>query len=730
MSNTKLSVFHPILTYGEATPSNTCNFNHKQYTTSGFEIAYTQDKNVKDLYDKLGIMIYEDDPEYPLITNYIFPRADMFFGSRTAWNVNKANTFKASWNAGTTYTEECTHYRWDCRDSSPGCCDHHVRQGFNWRHEYGYHNGEFDKLTVSLFAFHDLNTAQKYIKRAIPITSMQYHGTTKYYTWDLNSIALLKNSVPNIYTDTNYDEYKTNFDAAINNCNEASDTYNTYYTNMYPGNPPVYKKKISDIRTENGLFKPSSPASAPSSSLSQLYSTKKGAMIPETADECYLNPNSKPWFDPAIYGDTPEQLKTAAENCKNLTTIIKKEAMDCCVNPNSVVSNQFVKCPDLYTPKQMYGCNAGTSVPQGGKTTITLGTDEQSETASKYAEIEGFTTIGEDIQTTNSIVNVQLGIINNTLKKIHSPEVQKSQANLSKSILSAQSNADIKTNLIGTKNSLNQILSYNDENKQASVVRKDIYTNNKTALQSINDCSNADSIVGVDESGDNYLTNNGSGCKNYNIAYNTALKSCNNAYTAATNVGDTEGQGKISQLKSNVSIGIIGQTMGNAKNTLQSLNNTCDSWNTLENIYAEDEARAAALPCVPTRPISNKFDNEISGIVDKWATESANYIKLLKQRLETIYDYVQHYPQELDIDVTYVPNGTPNTPFISLKQLDNDSTKPSNYNMNMYLPAGSKGESGAIGAFGPVGKMGSIGPDGSIGSKGIAELPNQYLPEN
>jgi hypothetical protein len=236
--------------------------------------------------------------------------------------------------------------------------------------------------------------------------------------------------------------------------------------------------------------------------------------------------------------------------------------------------------------------------------------------------------------------------------------------------------------------------------------------------------------VGVDESGDNYLTNNGSGCKNYNIAYNTALKSCNNAYTAATNVGDTEGQGKISQLKSNVSIGIIGQTMGNAKNTLQSLNNTCDSWNTLENIYAEDEARAAALPCVPTRPISNKFDNEISGIVDKWATESANYIKLLKQRLETIYDYVQHYPQELDIDVTYVPNGTPNTPFISLKQLDNDSTKPSNYNMNMYLPAGSKGESGAIGAFGPVGKMGSIGPDGSIGSKGIAELPNQYLPEN
>ena len=766
MSSSKLTAFQPIVAYGTNTGTNACS-------TTIFPDAYNFCKSnniLSDSYDKYGIMVLSSDPNYPFATSSIVAPSisNYIMGSGFSNAIpsdassSQLATFMSNWNNNTVPGKtHCAHYSWH------GGCDHHIRPYSSFQATKGGHdidhkgygqNYSMPNSIVSsststtklpgVFMFNNLETAKQMIAKNIAIASYQSPGTggKMYYTWDLMSILVEKNSVLNPFNNNKptYNEYKTKFDTAINNCNEATNAYNQHKSNLYGTNGAKYYNAIEAIREKNGLYIPSAPAPAPA-----LYQAE-GTIVPYSKKQCFLNPNQQPWFDPAMYGKTTDQLNTAAENCANITTLINNEGVNCCVNPNSLVTDKFDSCPDKSTPKSILGCNTGTNlqtIQTDGIAPIIMGTPSESYTAARYTEVEGFVTIGEDIQSLKSISQTQLNDVNATLLKIETPAVQTSHASISTMNKEAESGIDIKENLLNTANTLKKTVSYDDINQTASVVRNDLYTNYNEATKSINDCSTATSIVGVDASGQNYLVNGGTGCTDYQNAYTNATQTCGTAYNLAKQFNDADGAQKLSQIKSNVTNGIIGRTMEDANSTLESLNETCHSWATLYDQYLEDEKRAAALPCQPSRPITNNFDGDISDIVSRWNTESTNYIKLLKQRLDNIYEYVQQYPPKFEIITSHVPNGTPNTPFISLQEpagnisitgspigtpntsVGNNTNTSINYTMKMYLPAGPKGLTGPMGISGVTGLTGPTGHVGTIGAPGIAELPIQYIPE-
>ena len=346
MSNTKLSVFYPIQYYGTAKTG--CG-------GADFEDTYNDFKSLnvlKDTFDNIGVMISSDYAEYPLEAEFTAPNMSKYLKDlatymgiysgeaisqfvQTELTGKQQDTFATQWNKDDVISMV----------SGIGmvAVDGPARTSFGMK----------ITSTSNIFAFHDLDTARKCIKVNIPIASLQYNGTTKYYTWDLSNVLLQSNTVQNIFKNDNYAEYKKNFDIAINNCNEASDTFNAIRSNLHPGNHTVYTAKINDLR-ENGLVKPTN-ISPPPQTIASLYSSKKGAVVPTNKSYCFLNPNTTPWFDPAIYG-APDQLGEVAKNCAKLTTIMKQEAKDCCVNPNAMVTDTFAKCPDKYTLTPMYGC--------------------------------------------------------------------------------------------------------------------------------------------------------------------------------------------------------------------------------------------------------------------------------------------------------------------------------------------------------------------------------------
>jgi hypothetical protein len=783
MSSSKLTAFQPIVAYGTNTGTNACSS-----TTTNFPDAYNFCKSnniLSDSYDKYGTMVLSSDPNYPFASSSIVAPSITYYLTRTTSTFltstfststfdpieskqtsvtssdassSQLSSFMSNWNNNTVPSKSyCAHKSWH------GGCDHHIRpyssfqatksghdiQDKGYGVNYSMPNSVVSSSTTKLpgvFMFNNLETAKQMIAKNIAIASYQSPGAVDkmYYTWDLMNIIVEKKSVLNPFNNNTptYNEYKMKFDTAINNCNEATNAYNQHKPNLYGTNGAKYYNAIEAIREKNGLY-------IPSPSASTLYQAE-GTIVPYSKKQCFLNPNQQPWFDPAMYGKTTDQLNTAAENCANITTLINNEGVNCCVNPNSLVTDKFDSCPDQSTPKSILGCNTGTNlqtIQTDGITPIIMGTPSQSYTAARYTEVEGFVTIGEDIQSLKSISQTQLNDVNATLLKIETPAVQASHASISTMNKEAESGIDIKENLLNTANTLKKTMSYDDINQTASVVRNDLYTNYNEATESINDCSTATSIVGVDASGQNYLVNGGTGCTDYQNAYTDATQTCSTAYSLAKQFNDANGAQKLSQITSNVANGIIGRTMEDANSTLESLNETCHSWATLYDQYLADEKRAAALPCQPSRPITNNFDSDISAIVSRWNTESTNYIKLLKQRLDNIYEYVQQYPPKFEIISSHVPNGTPNTPFISLQEpvgnnsitgspigtpntsVGNDSTTSMNYTMKMYLPAGPKGLTGSVGISGVAGLTGPTGHAGTIGAPGIAELPIQYTPE-
>ena len=144
--------------------------------------------------------------------------------------------------------------------------------------------------------------------------------------------------------------------------------------------------------------------------------------------------------------------------------------------------------------------------------------------------------------------------------------------------------------------------------------------------------------------------------------------------------------------------------------------------------WIQEEERAAAQPCQPSRPTTNSFNKEAEETVNNWNTHAGAYLEELLLKLNKIYAYVQQYPNQIDISYSVVPHGTPNTPFSMMKAKDYGITGPAGYTMEMYIPRGPQGENGMPGIKGPDGATGATGPQGPAGPKGISEIPIQYIP--
>ena len=727
--------FSPVVATGTST---SCD------PTASFLDAYNN-IDLLPSFNALGVMINYADLN--LSQTLYVPNQSIVNQTFTLSN-NYANIFLAASrsfaNVSTMWNEWNTDYSaWVCTGTSfwSGDCDAHTY--------YSARAVLQSNITPSaqIFMFKTIPLAEQWTATNYPITSYTavaspnnpsnatiaglIPGNTYYYTYDVSNLVVIAGAFANTYANSSpgatYTEYKTNFDDAINNCNRAMQTYNTYSASnlLNSSNASTYVNAINAIRANNGLYIPgTSPGPAP-----VLYAVGE---TPTNPPACYITPSQVPWFNPKIYGTNAQQLKMAAQNCNNLTTIMQNEAVNCCVNDNSQTTTAFGSCPDIKpTISSIYGCNNGAQVPTDGMSPITTGSPQQSFTASNYAAMEGFATIGEDIGALHAASNAQGQIVESTLNAIASPSVQSAYKSISNLNNAASSGAYIKTNLNLTADNLYGYTKYTDANSTAGNVRRDVNTSYNSAVQSINNCSEPTSIIGVDASGNNYLANGGTGCAKYQSAYENALSSCQNGLALATQFNDTNGQQEIAQLKSNISIGTIGRTMADAQSVINTVNTSCGNWVNMYDEWSADEARAAAVPCQPSRPISNNFDNEINSIVNRWNTEATNYIQALKLRLDTIYAYVQQYPNKFNINVINVPNGTPNTPFVNLQQPTTTvSTAPINYTMNMYLPAGPIGLAGPRGSIGAIGATGPAGKPGSTGAPGIAEVPIQYTSAN
>ena len=725
--------FSPVVATGTST---SCD------PTVSFLDAYNN-TDLSQSFNAMGVMINYADLNLTSLATLLVPNQDMV-NQTIAWTNSGGNQWMMSpplfGNVSDMWYEWNTNYTvWICTDTSwwSGDCDASMY----------FISRAFLQLpytpSAQIFMFNTLPLAQQWTATNYPITSYTavaspYNpsnatsaglipGNTYYYTYDVSNLVVIAGGFSNAYVNSSpgatYTEYKTNFDDAINNCNQAMQTYNTYSASnlLNSSNASTYLNAINAIRANNGLYIPgTSPGPAP-----VLYAVGE---TPTNPPACYITPVQAPWFNPNIYGTNAQQLNMAAQNCNNLTTIMQNEAVNCCANDNAQTTTAFGSCPDIKpTISSIYGCNSGAQVPTDGMSPIITGSPQQSFTAANYAVMEGFSTIGEDIAALHAASNAQGQIAESTLNTIASPSVQSAYKSISNLNNIASSGAYIKTNLNLTADNLYGYAKYTDANSTVANVRRDVNTSYNSAVQSINDCSIPTSIIGVDASGNNYLANGGTGCAQYQSAYENALSSCQNGLALATQFNDTNGQQELTQLKSNISIGTIGRTMADAQSVISAVNTVCGNWVNMYDEWSADEVRAAAVPCQQSRPISNNFDNEISSIVNRWNTEATNYIQALKLRLDTIYAYVQQYPNKFNINVINVPNGTPNAPFVNLQQPANTvSTAPVNYTMNMYLPAGPIGLSGPRGSIGAIGATGPAGKPGSTGAPGIAEVPIQY----
>jgi hypothetical protein len=596
--------------------------------------------------------------------------------------------------------------------------------------------GSSIKTSSGIFLFKTLANAVKYIKKDKPIMKTT-NGS--YFTYKIDDVLLPSEVIPNIFepnatinattnsgSTTLSQSYQGMFNDAIDACNTTATQLATYGSNFNSTtNLNTYKSRLASIRNDYNL----------EDANNNLYMS--GTQPQETY--CYFTPQTTPWFNPTDYNSG--LMTEAKDKCNQLSTVIKQEAVDCCINPWTMTESGFKNCNITNTdPNNAYqGCNSGTIVNTDAAVSIITGTANQSFNVSS-SDYEGFTnqkegmTVQQETDSMNSICKANHTIVENTLNKISSPAGASAFANITSTLYpNASDYSDVKSTVTqkGSNYLAYSTYTWPTDINSALTTRSRITTKYDACTTGINDCSTPSSLVMLDSTGTNYLatTNPPKNCNEYNTQYTTAMNLCTHAYDMGVQFKDTNGEKILSQYINDISYGTLGRTMTETDDVLTQAAHQCNEWVKMYDIFENDEQRASMIPCKPTRPISNGFDAEINTIVSNWNNESSKYIAMLKAKLEAIQTYVEKYAsQTFDVSLVNVPNGTPNTPFIDIKPSGYDSSTPPNYTITAYMPAGPPGPAGKAGQVGGRGPIGLAGSTGKPGPVGISEIPIQYTP--
>lgn len=610
-----------------------------------------------------------------------------------------------------------------------------------------------------IFLFKNISDAKKYVDKEYYISQGTYNGQTYYFYPDSAAILQLETKAitnPINNSNNNANTFKQPFNNAVQSCNTAETTLENANSNnrLIGTHYTDYKTKIHSIRLNGGLFNPNN----------NNYQYNEGE-YPQTPDLCYLNPSQTTYFP--IYGSNPnkyfgnwnyntyslESLQTAETDCTRLNNYIEKEASNCCINSNSLAQGlDASNCPNgEFSHKKgynSYGCNAEmnslTSLNDLADYTTSQCNakdwDNNSENCltEKFTTKEGLTSYAEFDASFSEIAKgatASIASLNNIKKEISSPSAMGAFKRLHGNGYGYDSLKDVQSNINTTINNLKNHYDFATGGYKIGYSFKELKDDTDTYSlynkNSYNDCSSKNSIIGysLDSSNTIYLEKPDANCASLQALYQDTRGLCqwvNNEKSKFGITGDEKTD--ISNLVIDIEDGLVGRTTRDLENVLHTLNRRCNSYYTQFQEWIEEEQRAAAQPCQPSRPTTNSFNKEAEETVNNWNTHAGAYLEELLLKLNKIYAYVQQYPNQIDISYTVVPHGTPNTPFSMMKAKDYGITGPAGYTMEMYIPRGPQGENGMPGIKGPDGATGATGPQGPAGPKGISEIPIQYIP--
>lgn len=763
--NPAMKIHDTTQKYGKGKVSTCYQSFYEIYNT-----FYSKDNSWKQFFDKLGFMVTPPSSTDPN-NNYYYD--DYNIGAADGPWMYVPDTGKILGAAQIGPNEPAiTTEDWNTNDRAT---EHTYGHGCNKTYYTSTRGRNATNATYYKFAknkiffFYNVSDAQEYGKRGAWIGVTTYKGATYYYYPNPSNVVIANGgiSMDDIIdsSNNNVSSIAPSFIAAVEACNDLSNNIDNYSNNLVDGNKGFYVTKLNNVRNTKGLTEKGTK---------NLYTAKS---LPQTPPNlCYFSPNQTEYYNTgnadnyffssdvsaSLYTYSPELLETAKLQCNNLNQTLLNEANACCINGNSIATAPSgYKCPDTISNIPTFGCNINTTKLDPSNN-YALGNSPANCNSDNYTNNKSIcstttTTEGFDNQWNNPELKQTLEKINNTSnnlannlnqvkKAINTPSSVAAFGNV-KDDYNAQSLNNVNTNLSKSIDNMewNMIFATGGapatSNSKAipgykstpNLTYNELTTDVSNALvyneTSVNNCANPNSIMAYNDKNQYYLSSGGPGCINYQNLYQNTLTTCDYVVQEAKNFSlNPKDVVDINNIDRDMKHGLIGRTLSDTENVLGGLNKRCYNWYVEFQKWIDDEDRAAAIPCEPTRPTTNGFDKEAQSIVDKWNAEAGAYLEQLIKRLTTINDYVQKYPNNIDVKYTVVPNGTPNTPFSMLNPSNNGATGPASYEMEMYIPSGPQGPKGENGARGPNGPNGLIGSTGSTGQAGISEIPNQYIP--
>ena len=737
-----------------------------------YNTFYSNNNNWKQFFDKLGFMVTPPPSEIGPKKNYYYDNSYNIGAENNPW-MYVPDTGKIL-----GYTQiggvAITPNNWNTNDRAKSGYYKHGCDKYYYTSTRGRNatNATYYKFAGNqIFFFKNVSDAQKYGKNGAWIGVTTYKGATYYYYPDPSNVVIANGgiSMDDIIdsSNNNVSSITPSFISAVEACNDLSNNIDNYGNNLVDGNKGFYENALNNVRTTYGLIEKET---------NNLYTAE---FLPQTPPNlCYFSPNQTEYYntgnadnyffssdvDDYLYMYSPELLETAKLQCNNLNQTLLNEAKACCINGNSIAAAPSgTKCPDTISNIPKFGCNMNTTLLDVNNN-YAVGNSIANCNSDNYTKNKSICTIPNTItegfdnqwnnypelkQTLEKINNTSNNLANNlnkVQKAINTPSsvaafgnvkddynaqsLNNVNSNLSKAINNMEYNMIFATGgapatsnskaIPGYKSTPN--LTYNELTADVS----NALTYNET---SVNNCNNPKSIMAYNDQNQYYLSSGGPGCINYQNLYQNTLTTCDYVVQEAKNFSlNPKDVVDINNIDRDMKHGLIGRTLSDTENVLGGLNKRCYNWYVEFQKWIDDEDRAAAIPCEPTRPTTNGFDKEAQSIVDKWNAEAGAYLEQLIKRLNTINDYVEKYPNNINVKYNVVPNGTPNTPFAMLNPSNNGATGPASYEMEMYIPSGPQGPKGENGARGPNGPNGLMGPTGATGPAGISEIPNQYIP--
>jgi len=380
-------------------------------------------------------------------------------------------------------------------------------------------------------------------------------------------------------------------------------------------------------------------------------------------------------------GTTLQNILDTQSACQNMTQQIKSQAVDKCSNPETLIdaSNEC-----------MYNSTEGMTTREGFNTT--------DQTLNEV--------FAETLAQNKAAYTASQNALNSIQKNFASPQLQNKSPN--------PNPTQVDPILRGYSE-----YTMGDDTKTLKTIRDDLKTQMAYTSTIYNDCTNTYSLL--DMSGIEKCIPN---------QYNAASSACSYANDLAISANDTTGgMKKIPKLWGDAKNSLPGNTIINNNTILTNVKNQCTNWVQMYDKWQEDKQRAEDLPCIPERSIEPAFNPVIQKIVENWSNASEKYIESLLARLRVIEEYIQNYPDIVELKSTNVqalPPGQP--PYFTMQRVLDPKTPgvSPTFSLRIDMPEGATGAKGQNGETGPPGPRGKKGPHGSHGKTGDWEIPIQY----